>query len=117
MFVKVEHQQLAPKRPYINQRGEIRNEKQLYISELIRRLLLTIIIANLEQFVFKNKAIIYTEVFIKLYNQKNHNQFYKIEKIIEIQKMRVLIPKNPYKSYVCWIIESIISFIQYLYSF
>lgn len=43
-------------------------------------------IAESKQFMAKNKLIIYIKAFIKLYQQRNHKQVYKIEKIIELKK-------------------------------
>lgn len=47
-----------------------------------------------KQFTFKNKPITYSEAYIDLYNWKNYGQVYKIYKIIELKKMRILIAKN-----------------------
>lgn len=51
-------------------------------------------VANLEQFTSKNKPIIYTRVFFKFYNWKNHKQVYEIYIMIEFEKRYTLIANN-----------------------
>lgn len=41
---------------------------------------------NLKQFIDKNKPIIYIEIFVNLYYQRNYGQVYKIKKIIKLKK-------------------------------
>ena len=52
-------------------------------------------IADLEQFISKDKPVTYTKAFVKLYNWKNRGQVYKIYRIIELEKMHALTAKNP----------------------
>ena len=58
-------------------------------------MLLTITLADPEQFTPKSKPVIYTEALIELYNWKNRGQVYEIHGIVELEKMRILIAKNP----------------------
>ena len=48
--------------------GGPRNEGMQWNSKLIRKLLLIIIMADPEWFTLKAKPVIYTEVFVELYN-------------------------------------------------
>ena len=68
----------------------------LWNVKLIGKLLLTVNIADLKCFILKSKSIIYTRVFIELYNLKNHKQVYEIYRIIELEKIYALIVENPY---------------------
>lgn len=43
-----------------------RNEKMLWNSKLIEKLLLIITVVNPEWFTFKGKPVIYTKAFVKL---------------------------------------------------
>lgn len=45
------------------------------------------IITDLKQFIFNNKLVIYTRLFVEFYNWKNYKQVYKIYKIIKLKKM------------------------------
>lgn len=54
------------------------------------------IVADLEWFTAKGKIIIYIRAFVKLYNQRNYRQVYKIYKIVELEKWCILTAKNPY---------------------
>lgn len=49
----------------INEPG---NEKKLWNSKLIERLLLTVIVVDLEQFIPKIKQVTYIGVFVEVYN-------------------------------------------------
>lgn len=51
-------------------------------------------IADLEQFTVKSKPIIYTKVFIKLYNGKNRGQIHEIYRIVKLKKLYILTAKN-----------------------
>lgn len=51
--------------------------------------------ADPKQFTIKNNPITYTGAFIKLENQRNREQVYKIHEMIELEKMRVLTVENP----------------------
>lgn len=53
-------------------------------------LLQTITMADLEQFPFKNKPVIYTRAFVELYKLRNHRQVNKINGMIESEKMQAL---------------------------
>ena len=63
-------------------------------SKLIGKLLLTVIMANLECFILKDKPVIYTKAFVELYNQKNRGQVYKVHEMIELEKMRASTTAN-----------------------
>ena len=95
MFVDVGYQRSAPIRPYINRERESRNEKRPWNSKLIRKLLLTVIVADLEWFTPKSKPVIYIGALVELYNWRNYRQIYKIYKMIELEKMHALITENP----------------------
>lgn len=58
----------------IRRRESVRffNDKKLSNKKQIRKLLLTITVADPERFIAKNKLITYIEVFVNLYNWKNH---------------------------------------------
>lgn len=47
---------------------------------------MTIIIGNLEQFTTESKLITYHRAFIKLYDERNYRQGYKIHGIIKFKK-------------------------------
>lgn len=96
MFVEVEYQQSALTKLYIDKRKKLKNEKKSWNSKLMKKLLLTITVANLKRFTFKNKPIIYTRTFVKLYNWRNPKQIYKIYRIIECKKIYILTIKNFY---------------------
>lgn len=55
----------------------------------MRILLLTIIMADSKWFIIKNKQIIYTKVFMKLYNLKKHKQVHKIYRIINLKNNKL----------------------------
>ena len=61
----------------------------------MRRLLLTVTVADPKRFTFKSKLVTYTGALVELYNWKNRDRVHKIHKIVELEKMRVLITKNP----------------------
>ena len=67
-------------------------------------MLLTITIADPEQFSPKSKLVTYIEIFVELYNWKNCGQVHEI-KMVELGKMRTLITKNPCNLSACQIIE------------
>lgn len=53
---------------------------------MLKKVLITITIIDQKLFFAKNKPIIFIEIFVKLYNQKNHKQLYKIYGIIGLKK-------------------------------
>ncbi len=61
--------------------------------------------ADLEWFTLKGKPVTYTEVFVELYNWRNHGQVYEIHEIIELEKMYALIAKNSCNLGAYWIIQ------------
>lgn len=70
------------------------NEKKSSNSKLIERLLLIVTITNLEWLTCRSKLVIYTGVFVKLYNLKNCEQIHEIYGIIELEKIFALTTKN-----------------------
>ena len=52
------------------------------------------IIADLKSFTNKNKLIIFIRAFIKLYNLKNRRQVHKFYRIVEFEKMYILMAKH-----------------------
>ena len=50
--------------------------------------------ANLNQLTLKDKFIIYTRVIDKLYNLSNRGQVHEIYRIIELEKICIIIAKN-----------------------
>ena len=62
-------------------------------------------IVDLEQFTPKDKPVIYTRVFVDLYNWKNSGQVYEIHGMIELEKMRALTVENLRNLDAHWIIE------------
>ncbi len=62
---------------------------------LIKKLLLTVIVANPEWFTPKGKLVTYIEALVELYNWKNRGQVDKIHGMIELEKMRASIAENP----------------------
>lgn len=69
-------------------------ERKLWNGKVIRRLLLTVTIINLEWFTLKDKLVIYTDAFIELYNAKNLRQVHEIYRMIELKKMYTLTVEN-----------------------
>lgn len=68
-----------------------------------------------EQFISKDKLVIYTKTFVKLYNQSNYKQVYEIHKIIKLVKMRISTMENLYNLEAHWIIEiSLVLYIAYI---
>lgn len=59
-------------------------------------MLLTVTVANLDQFIQKNKPFIYTRAFIAFYNWTNSKQVYEIHEIIKLKKICILIAENLY---------------------
>ena len=68
MFIKIRHYWLALTGLYINKKREPTNKKILWNGRLIRKLLFTIIVTDPEDFILKDKLVIYTQIFIDLYN-------------------------------------------------
>lgn len=66
--------------------------------------------ADPEKFIFKSKPVTYTEAFVKFYNKMNHRQVYKLYKIIELVKLRILITKKFCNLGVYQIIEILLVF-------
>ena len=58
-----------------------------------------------KQFILKGKPVTYTGAFVNLSNWKNRRQVYKINEMIELQKMRALTTENHWNLDVDWIIE------------
>lgn len=48
------------------------NERKIKNSKLIKKLLLTVNMADLKWFTPKGKSVTYTEVFVEIDNWKNH---------------------------------------------
>ena len=59
-------------------------------------MLLTVTVAEPKRFTLQKMPVIYTEVFVELYNWRNCGQVYKIYRIIEHEKICALTTKNPY---------------------
>ncbi len=57
--------------------------------------MLTVTIADLERFTLKGKPVTYTGAFVELYTLRNHGEVHEIHEMIELEKMRALIAKNP----------------------
>ncbi len=51
--------------------------------------------ADLEQFTFKDKPVIYIGAFVELYNRRNCGQVHEIYGMIELKKMCASITENP----------------------
>lgn len=49
---------------------------------------------DLKQFILKSKLVIYTKIFVELYNESNNKQVDKILKMIEFEMICVLTIKN-----------------------
>lgn len=64
-----------------------------------------ITVVDLEWFIFKNKPVIYTRVFVEFYNWKNRRQVYKINAMIKLKKIRALTAENLCNFGVYWIIK------------
>ena len=92
------HQQTVLPKAYMNRGGEPinwpSNKKRPWNDKLIRRLLLTVTVADPELFILKDKPVTYTRAFVELYNWKNNGQVHEIYEIIELEKMCTLIAKN-----------------------
>ncbi len=92
MIFRVGHQF---RQDYIQiRKREPRNEQRSWNDKLIRKLLLTITIADPEQFTLKGKPVTQTGAFVELYNCKNRKQVHEIHGMIEFKKMRVLTVEN-----------------------
>ncbi len=61
--------------------------------------------ADPERFTLKGKPVIYTGVFVELYNWRHRGQVYEIHGIIELKKMHTLIAENPHNLVAHRIIE------------
>lgn len=66
----------------------------LWNDKLIRKLLLTVTMANLERFILKNKLVTYIRELVKLCNWENHRQVYEIYEMFEFEKMYASIAEN-----------------------
>ena len=74
-------------------------------NKLIRKLLLTVTIADPQRFTLKNKLVKYIEAFVEFYNWKNRRQVYKIYRIIKLEKICTLTVKNSHNLSIYWMIE------------
>ena len=81
------------------------NKRKLWNNKLIRKLLLTVTVANQEWFTPKNKPITYTRQFVKLYNCRNCDQVHKIHGMVELEKMQTSTIKNLCNLGAYWIIK------------
>ena len=71
----------------------------------IKRLQLTVTVADPEQFTPKCKLVIYAGAFVELYNWRNCRQVHEIHGMIELKKMRASTVENPCNLGPYWIIE------------
>lgn len=71
----------------------------------MRKLLVTVTIANREYFSFQSKTVTYIGVFFEFFNQSNYRQVYVINKRVGIKEMYSLTRKKFFKIYVYQIIE------------
>lgn len=53
-------------------------------------------ITDPEQFIPKDKLVIYTLVFVEFHNWKNYKQVHEIHRIIKLKKLRILSAENLY---------------------
>ncbi len=67
--------------------------------------MLTVTVADPERFTLKGKPITYTGALVELYKLRNRGQVYEIYGMIELEKMRASIAKNPRNLGAYWIIE------------
>ena len=99
IFDSIRHQQTVQPKPYIDRGGKPinwpSNNGKPQNSKLIKKLLLTVTVADPKQFTLKDKYNTNIGAFIKLCNWKNHGQVYEIDRIVELEKMHVLIVENP----------------------
>ena len=86
-------------------KGEPKNEGSSWNGKLIRKLLLTITVADPERFTPKGKPVIYMRVFVELYNWRNRGQIHEIRGMVKLKKMCVLIAKNSRNLGACRMIE------------
>lgn len=63
------------------------------------------IVADPEWFTAKDKLIIYTKAFVKLYKQRNCGQVQEIYRMVELKKKYAPMIKNPYNFNTHYIIE------------
>ena len=61
--------------------------------------------ADPEWFTPKVKPLTYTGALVKLYNWRNRRQVHEIHRMVELEKMHILIAENPHNLGVHWIIE------------
>lgn len=73
------------------QRDECKNGKKPWNGKLIKRLLLTIIMADWKQFTLKDRLVIYTGAFVEFYNLRNCGEIFVIYGMIELEKIYALI--------------------------
>lgn len=62
----------------------------------MRKLLLTVIVADLKWFTPKNKSATYTGTLVEFYNWKKCRQVYKIYGMVEFEKMHTSTAENFY---------------------
>ena len=98
MFDSIGYQWTDLPGPYIDKwKGPINrtsNKKKPWNGKLIRKLLLTMTVADPKRFTPKSKPITYTGAFIELYIWRNVGQVHEIYKMIELKKIRAWTKEN-----------------------
>lgn len=74
--------------------NELINKRNPQNKKQIEKLSFIMNIADPKQFIAKNKSNIYTEIFVKLYNQKNRGQVHKIHRIIQLKRQYTSMAQN-----------------------
>ena len=105
IFIGVGHHQSALTRPYMDRGRELRNEGKPWNGKLIRKLLLTVTVGDLERFTLKDKPVTSTGAFVELYNWRKPRQVHEIHRIIELEKMRASTVENSCNLNAHYIIE------------
>lgn len=71
------------------------DEKSFQKSKMIKKLILTIIVADAKELDQKRKSEIYIKAFIEIYNWQNKKLVYKIYRIVKLEKYLILNAENP----------------------
>ncbi len=71
------------------------DEKSLWRCKMMGKLLLTVIVADLQQLDQKEKPIMYIRAFVKIYNWHYRGQIYETYGMVELEKYPISKAKNP----------------------
>lgn len=75
-------------------KGNKSDERSFWEGKIIRKLLLIVIVVNLQRLNQKRKPVIYTETFVEIYNWHSKELVYKTYEIVKLEKYLISRPEN-----------------------